>query len=186
MAALITNSTLLSNSGGVIFGSEGNVPTSTVTTEVEGPVVTATVTKPPTTVTVTSVPAADAPRRAGDVVLPHDFFSGYSVDLDTLQPDWRYADDQYGEGLDLTADCCTNGLTVPAGALIIDPAGAELNSPDLRDRCRSTTGQTDHIAAPREEEIYCVKTDEGRTAVMRILDAGLDSGNAGVSLVVWD
>ena len=127
MTTLVTNSTLVSGSGGVVLGSSDNLPTSTVTTEVEGPVVTATITKPATTVTVTQEPAGSNTRRAGDISLPINASgSAYAVDLDSLEADWRYQPSQSAQGMDVIGYPRIDSLNVPAGALLptnaADPA----------------------------------------------------------------
>lgn len=184
---LITNSTLVSGNGSTLVGSSDNLPTSTstVTTEVEGPVVTQTVTRPPTTVTVTQEPTAASTRRSGDVSLP---FSGgmdvYAVDFDTLDADWRYGDSQYRDGLDLIGYTNINVLGVPSGALLL-PDAADPADPALQSRCQSSTGYTDEVRSPRVGQVYCMRSDEGRMTVARINDAALESDTFVLTLVVW-
>lgn len=183
--AVVSNSTVISSGGTPILGPTTNIPTSTVTTKVQGPTVTRTVTPRPATVTFTAEPVVGVPRRTGSVVMVHDFFQSGSLDMDSTDANWRYGTDASRAGIDLEADCCDLGLRVDDGISKLETSATDPAAPELRDQCASATGVTDRIAAPELGALYCAVSDEGRTVVLKITDDGLDSNNTGVDLVVW-
>lgn len=124
-------------------------------------------------------------RRTGKITLPHDWSKGYSVDLDTDQPDWRFEDDQYRDGVDLVGDCCSLDVTAASGILKINIKASAIKSTATLNACISGTGYVDRAAKPARGEIYCVKTDQSRYAVVKILGDALDSGKTVVQVVVW-
>lgn len=143
---------------------------------------------PSTSVTpsLTQSPSAASTRRRGKITLPHDFFSGYSVDLDTKKADWRFSADQYRDGIDMVADCCDIGLTAKNGILRVKPKAEGWANPKMRTECEAATGYTDSVDRPKDDDVFCIKTDEGRVAVGKVLDAGLDTSMVKLDVVVWE
>jgi len=55
----------------------------------------------------------------------------------------------------------------------------------VREQCATATGFTNGVEKPRKGDIYCLKTDEARIVVARIVDTGLDSNKVTLEVVVW-